>query len=511
MIQKLNVRVKQSRHLIATLVMLISCSLVQASNISNEIAKLQASDPSAYARFGYDVAVEGDVMVVGADGDNSVGAAYVFRYDGNNWVQETKLVSNNPHPGDRFGAAVAIDNNTIAIGCPNSDDSGQYFGYAQVFVYDGSDWNLQATLSAQTPVFYDIFAASIAISNNHIVIGARGDANYRGAAYVYKRTSTTWTQTDKLSAPNGQANDLFGQAVAIDANKIIIGATGDNAYTGAAYVYANNGSSWSVEQKILSNNSPSDLFGTSVAISGTRIAVGDIFGSTNNGNVTVFDFDGANWNETAKLFADDAQTYNYFGSSLALNDTTLLVGAYGADSYNGAAYVFKWDGSAWAQNLKLVGSDSAQYDMLGYRVALGNGIYVAGAQGVNNSGNSSSGAAYVFNDDGGVAPPPPPPPTPDYTALATELQSLSDSCQSSNDLQEASKRGLSKWNGTINTLVNDVTNNNLTAVCSDLNTLLSHADGGKRPRDWVKGACVTQGHNPYLLDNINELIGLTCN
>lgn len=267
---------------------------------------LKASNPSAFDQFGFTIAIDSGTIVVGAyqeDGSSSsdnYGAAYIFTGSGNSWSQQAMLTAAGLGTGigigDNFGYSVSISGDTVVIGAykedglddATQDDSGA----AYVFVRTGTSWSPQAYLKASNVGTSDNFGVSVSISGNSIVVGATGEdgdsnsINSTGAAYVFTRSGTTWSEQSILRATNAGNGDFFGSSVAIDSNKIVIGAkfeNGDgidgldnnNAFnSGAAYLFERNGVM--VQQTYLkaSNADAFDEFGISVAISGNTVVVG---------------------------------------------------------------------------------------------------------------------------------------------------------------------------------------------------------------------------------------------
>jgi hypothetical protein len=423
-------------------------------------AYLKASNAGVGDQFGYSVAISGSTIVVGAyledsnqttitnaDGsassDNSAansGAVYVFKRDGSgNWIQDAYLKASNAQANDRFGWSVAISGSTIVVGA-NQEDSNQ-----------------------------------TTITNDDGTASTDNSATEAGAVYVFKRDANgDWIQDAYLKASNAEANDRFGYSVAISGSTIVVGAyledsnqttitnadgsaSSDNsaANSGAVYVFKRDANGDWIQDAYLkaSNAQANDRFGWSVAISGSTIVVGanqedsnqttitndDGTASTDNsataaGAVYVFKRDAnGDWIQDAYLKASNAEANDYFGSSVAISGSTIVVGAIDEDSSQttitntdgqpglpdnnsasgaGAVYVFKRDGNGdWIQDAYLKASNAEGGDQFGYSVAISGSTIVVGAfledsnqttitnaDGTASSDNSASnsGAAYVF-------------------------------------------------------------------------------------------------------------------
>ena len=311
----------------------------------------------------------------------------------------------------------------------------------------------QAYIKASNTGAGDRFGSSIAISGDTVVVGAQAEASAAtgvngnqsdnsapnaGAAYVFVRNGTTWTQQAYLKASNSGANDFFGISVAISGNTVVVGAqleasaaTGingnqsDNSATkaGAAYVFVRNGTTWAQQAYLkASNTDANDEFGCSVAISGNTVVVGargEASAATGvNGNQSdnsapdsgatyVFVRNGTTWTQQAYLKASQAGD-TAFGFSVAISGDTAVVGN---EAPSGAAYVFVRSGSTWTQQTLLTASNAEIGDFFGGSVAISGDTVVVGAQleasaatGINGNQSDNSatnaGAAYVFVRNG---------------------------------------------------------------------------------------------------------------
>ena len=150
------------------------------------------------------------------DDDNGVdsGSAYVFRYDGSDWVEEAKLTASDGAADDYFGGSVAISGDTAVVGAVCDDDNGRNSGSAYVFRYDGSDWAEEAKLTASDGAAYDYFGCSVAVSGDTAVVGASDDDDNgldSGSAYVFRYDGSDWTEEAKLTASDGAAERLLRQ------------------------------------------------------------------------------------------------------------------------------------------------------------------------------------------------------------------------------------------------------------------------------------------------------------
>jgi hypothetical protein len=363
-----------------------------------EVAKLLAGDGQANDRFGFSVSIDGDVALVGAwlDDDNGYdsGSAYIYRFDGNSWNEEAKLVASDP--SSQFGVSVSIDNDVALV--------GSFSHSAYVYRFDGDSWNEEAILTAAEGG--GAFGSVVSIDGGLALVAASE------SAYVYRYDGNSWNEEARLTPSDG--GEYFGRGVSIRDHLALVGAATDEygPYSGSAYVFRFDGASWNEEAKLIpTDGAESDLFGGRVSIDDDLAlisAVQDDDKGENSGSAYIFRFDGVAWNEEAKLTASDGTTYAGFGYSLALDGSTVLIGApfdkeFG--SVTGSAYLFRENGGAWTQVAQLTASDGETFERFGYGVALRGDTALIGAERDDDRGRDA-GSAYVFelNCPGGDAP-----------------------------------------------------------------------------------------------------------
>jgi hypothetical protein len=353
-------------------------------------AKLTAADGADKDSFGLSVALSGNTALVGAPGSGgNRGAVYVFARSGTTWTEQLKLTASDGAPNDFFGTAVALSGGIALVGA-----SGKLAtrGGAYVFAQSGTSWAEQAKLTAADGVAGDMFGAEVALSGTTALIGASGKASARGAAYVFVQSGTNWPQQAKLTATGGTANDQFGCAVALEGNTALVGASNTNSSRGAAYVFVQSGTTWPQQATLTASDAANgDEFGFSVALSGSTALIGARGKNAYHGAAYPFAQSGTTWTELPQLTASDGAAGDQFGYSVALSGTSAVVGAEASGSFRGAGYAFVQSGTRWMEQAKLTASDGATGDGLGASVAVSGSSAVVGAFGA-----SGRGAAYVF-------------------------------------------------------------------------------------------------------------------
>ncbi len=211
-----------------------------------------------------------------------------------------------------------------------------------MFKRTGTTWAQEAELSASDGQPQDQFGWSVAISGDTAVVGSVYDENRTGSTYVYTRTGSTWTEQQKLTASDAALEDAFGVSVAIDQDTIIVGAGWKDTFIGAAYIYTRSGTTWTQEAKInASDGTNGNEFGMAVSISGDLVAVGARFVNTWTGAAYIYSRTGTTWTEEARINASDGEFFDQFGWSIAIDGNYVIAGAPGETSpYTGAAYIF---------------------------------------------------------------------------------------------------------------------------------------------------------------------------
>ena len=376
---------------------------VRAGGVWQQQAYLKPSNTGVGDQFGASVAMSGDTIVVGAphedsadagvgadasdDSAPSAGAAYVFVRNGSSWTQQAYLKASNPDQDDAFGSSVGVFGDTIVVGAPQEDsdatgidgnqaDNGSgESGAAYVFTRSGTAWSQQAYLKASFPDTDDRFGARVAVTQETIVVGAPQESGSdpqdpsdngfpdSGAAYVFVRSGSTWTEEAYLKASNAWDFDRFGDAVAISGDTIVVGAEfedsdadgigGDEdddtaSGAGAAYVFVRSGTAWTQQAYLKGLHSDGgDQFGRSVAIAGNTIVVGAVGEGSNatgiNGDASdnsltaagaayVFTRSGTTWSGAAYVKASNTDGGDTFGQRVAISGGTVVVGARGEQS-----------------------------------------------------------------------------------------------------------------------------------------------------------------------------------
>jgi uncharacterized protein (TIGR03437 family) len=435
-----------------------------------EQPKLLSEDGQNGDYFGFSVAISGDLVAVGAYRDmvgenENQGSVYVFARGEDGWKQQQRLIATNGAKDDLFGSSVAVNGDAVLAGAPEHDIGASWNqGAAYVFVNNGATWTEQGLLLGGDGAPGDLFGSSVALSGNTAAIGAKMNdfglnSLDQGSVYIFTREGRNWIPQQQLWAADGGELDQFGQSLALDGDRLVVGASeddlGPNQDQGSAYLFVRKGTEWLQQRRLLAEDGSSeDRFGVSVVLSGDAALVGanqasyklkregsayvmairekdripeplltvkdgkagDLFGSSialsgevlavsapyhngaagKQGAVYIFTRKGDQWVLQQTLTAINAAAYDRFGSSIALHGDRLVVGAYGYNMGQGAAYLFTRNGAVWSEEARLTDKEGIRGDLFGVSVAIHHDTVVVGAPLDAIGANQQQGSASIF-------------------------------------------------------------------------------------------------------------------
>ncbi|HVY78365.1 MAG TPA: hypothetical protein VG898_07670 [Solirubrobacterales bacterium] len=394
------------------------------STWSQQGAKLTGADETGGGEFGRSVALSADgntALVGGPEDDAAIGGTWVLTRSSGVWTQQGSKLTGGEEDNSEFGVLVSLsaDGNTALVGGWNDD---RRRGAAWVFTRSNGVWaqqgpKLTAGSESESGAGFGT-SVSLSADGNTALIGAPGDDNRKGAAWVFTRSGSTWTQQGgKLTGAGAVGNPWFGYTVALsgDGNTAFIGGWLDDNWKGAVWVFKRSGSTWAQQgAKLTANDEDGEgMFGTNVTLSadGNTALIGgwnddSEFGGhldySGRGAAWVFTRSGSTWSQQgSKLTASDEAGNGKFGTIVALsaNGDTALIGGWNDDHSKGAAWVFTRSGSTWTQQgPKLTGGGETGEGRFGVAVALsadGNTALVGGL-----ADDSTRGAAWLFRRSG---------------------------------------------------------------------------------------------------------------
>jgi hypothetical protein len=320
-------------------------------------AQLEPPDGVDVHFFGMSVALSGDTALIGALGDQVVGnrgAGFVFVRSGTTWTKQAMLQADEAKTDDMFGSSVALSGETALVGSADTFAGFVHRASAYVFVRNATTWTQQAHLEAPDSAQTEDFGVSVALAGDTAVVGVPWDSMGgipRGAAHVFVRSGATWSLQAHLKAPDSSDSRLFGHRVALSGETALVGAVrehvGGNLNQGAAYVFVRSGTTWTQQAQLHAPDGRAhDHFGASVALSGDTALVGasqddvgaDAGINANQGSTYVFVRSGTIWTQRVHLQARKGES-NLLGTSVAFSGDRALVGAYNA--------AFLFDLSIW--------------------------------------------------------------------------------------------------------------------------------------------------------------------
>jgi hypothetical protein len=354
--------------------------------------KLLASDAAELDQFGWSVSLAADRALVGAHGESGGrGAAYVYVENGATWIQEQKLAARDGAELDKFGSSVSLGADRILVGAYGA---ASFRGAAYVFVRSGGVWVEEQKLVARDGAAGANFGHAVALAGDRALVGAYGSGGARGAAYVFVRSGGVWVEEQKLVAPDGAADDIFGWSVALAGagDRTLVGAPGRAGARGAAHVFVFSDNAWTEEQELVANDGVAfDNFGQAVSLSGDRALVGAHWNDDFRGAAYVFVRGASSWTAEQKLVVG-AGAPSRFGNAVSLAGDRALIGAYAAEDGRGAAYVFSRDADVWTEEQRLLAGE-VQADLYAWSVSLAGDRALVGA----NYNDQLRGAAYLYS------------------------------------------------------------------------------------------------------------------
>jgi len=370
-----------------------------------QLATLTASDPSKLEFLGVAVAISGNTVAVGIGSTHVQGAVYIFEKPASGWsniTQTAKLTASDGVVDDYLGYSVAINGNTVVSGAPNANnDSGE----AYVFVEPVGGWtDMTETAKLTTSTIHQAFGSSVAISGNTAVVGSTDYDVFRaGAVFVYEKPAAGWAsmvQTAMLTPSDGHNYDAFGSAVAMSGNMVV--AIG----RGKGYVFVEPSGGWvdMTQTGWLVVPGGSSL---SVSTDGNTVVTGNPYATIGSkyaqGAAYVFVKPAGGWGNAtpvATLTASDGAAGDEFGYGVAVSGSKIATGApfaaVGSNSAQGASYAFIKPSTGWKTTAhfdsKIVASDGASGDELGWSMSISGSLLLVGAPGAN----TQHGAVYIF-------------------------------------------------------------------------------------------------------------------
>jgi hypothetical protein len=377
--------------------------------------QLTVPDGAANDNYGFKVAIDGTTALVSAiNADGTAGAVYAYTRDAAGaWTQGQKLKAGDAAAGDLFGMGLALQGDTAVIGASGRTiGANAAQGAVYVFTRSAGTWTQQAELTNPAGSSSEQFGWAVDVDGDTLAVAAPGEAVFgnpgQGALHVYTRSGSIWTQQTRLTAADGNGNDYLGSSVALSGDTVVAGVPGSNVGVndsqGAAYVFKRTDGSWALQAKLVAGDGVAgDGLGSSLAFEGSTALVrsqATVAGHLHQGAVYVFTRSGSVWSPQVRLTPGDGAAEDQFGTSVALDSGTALIGTgsktIDGNAYQGAAYVYTGSGATWTLQQRLTAADGAAGSFFGNAAALDYPTAVVGAFGKTVNGNSFQGSAYLF-------------------------------------------------------------------------------------------------------------------
>lgn len=365
--------------------------------------------------FGWSIDSDGDVAIVGVsplyegDGDVDYGGAVILNYNGTNWIKTQELVPADGVVTDKgYGFNVAIDNN-IAMVSAEGDNS--FTGAVYVFEFDGENWNETQKLVPQDASPNLVFGTNISIDGNTVAISSE-ESNGSGAVYIYNYNGTDWIEEEKITKESPLSGDVFGISANLTNDQLIVGCGGEDGPTGsfhgAVYIYRFDGTSWQLEQRLFEEDLLPTMgglgafYGRRVLIDGATAIVGAPSEDDERGAVYIYQLNLAGiWEKTQRLTVPEEYSleFNFYGFALSKYEDQLCIGSHGEHLGEGAAYLFNFNGEQWIEQERIkpdvLPNPGTSGDNFSYSISLGENWLFFGAP-WRDLGNSV-GSIYIYS------------------------------------------------------------------------------------------------------------------
>lgn len=320
-----------------------------------------------------------------------------------------KITAANAAPAEFFGSSVASDGRFSIVGAYGNGRLGSSTGIAHLYRFNGNAWVHHRTLVGSDSFGGDRFGFSVGVSGTTAIVGAPLDVHnlvQSGSAYLFQRNGNDWIEIQKLVPPDGNRGDVFGRTVAISGPVAVVGARQADAIgsdSGAVYVYRFVESSWQLDQILVASDGDSgDFFGTSIAIDGETIVVGADAESRGTGAAYVFRYTGGMWVQERKLLASDGTLGDRFGTAVAVDEPYIAISAPNRcclPDRPPAVYVFRRDSGGWVQETALISNEPSTTDDFGLAVAIDERRISVGAK-KHTAGGRFTGAVLTYIERG---------------------------------------------------------------------------------------------------------------
>ncbi len=385
---------------------------------------LFSATPQRGARFGFSMAVDGDIAAIAApeasvDGKSKAGRVELFRYIDGNWVRTQTLTEPAPTRDNQFGYHIALDGDTLAISAFGYDGKRGNSGRVYLYESTGTGWKLESTLQAPTPRSRERFGYNVALSGDTLAVATlrgRDGAPSGGDVFIFQRDDDDWEHQQSIEIPG--SSDRFGQSIALDGDLLAIGSFANDDEcrryindTGTVTLYRRDDDEWEKITDLKADNAGGgDRFGFSLALSGKTLAIGAIcedsnaHGDNNDGTevgaVYLFTEQAGQWRQRAYIKEPAPRSHNLFGFRVALDGNLLAIGAPLSDlkgEDTGIAYLYQGAEAQWTVLTTIQPTDVKPFDEFGVDLELRDGHLLIGSTQPQQGAATSTGKVYSYH------------------------------------------------------------------------------------------------------------------
>ena len=330
------------------------------------VADLWPADGLEGDKFGRELSLQGELLAVNSGPDGSdvsrQDRVHVFERDSAGWNEVVRLRAPDQERGDLFGRVLLVHGEAVLAGAPGDDHSGfEEAGSVHVFERVGAQWRYQEQLIAWVPCPEMLFGSALAANETHLFVGSPGDAwagNQSGSVQVFRRRGRDWVFEQRLVASDADWNDRFGAELAVDGSRLVVSARGkdvrDREDAGALYVFDYDGNQWQESARLVAAQPTAELrLGWSLGLRGDLIVAGtpsDDEAGPGTGAMILFHLTREGWRQASKLTSRAARAIDFMGTTAALSGDLLVAGATGVDGSLGPSYgaVHVFEVPTWA-------------------------------------------------------------------------------------------------------------------------------------------------------------------
>ena len=387
--------------MIMNLIILIFFSFVYSDT------KITPEYGSADDRFGRDVALFSDWIAVGSNRDDTIngsnsGSVYVYKYDDFDIIQEYYIIPPDGESNDYFGKSISVYENWLLVSSIYDNVNGEKSGSAYVYYFNGIDWVLHSKLVPDDGSPFDRFGYSLDIFDNIIAIGSVYDDDLgedSGSVYVYRLNDNHWYLDQKLLSDDGEEGDFFGVTLSLDTDLLAVGSVYDDDMglnSGSVSLFRYENEFWVETNKILAfDGGEYNFFGNAVDMHSGNLIVGSFHDNSlyqNSGSVYIYNIQQNHLVQFVdKIIPFDASSNDKFGQSVSIHDNYLSVGSLNDDNGLNSGAVYLYDLNQEFNEIKYIPDDGSQFDEFGGAISIYGNKILVGSQYSENS----IGAVYL--------------------------------------------------------------------------------------------------------------------